>query len=523
MKKYVFALAALALTLVACEKKEEVKDTTPAQLVSFQLLKADNAFLDADYAPASISESMLIRVPGGGMDKTFTATITVGEFDKLSVNGKAVEGTKAQFEGKYAVDIEVVNSKSGKSAAYEVKIGKILQIVNKEVATFKAAGEKPQYTAGNYAAGTNPVTGDVYIAYVYGSTKNIGVVKFDGTTVSQVGVEGIASGKVGVSKVCRVAFDSKGTPYVLYIGGEVSSRISLRKYDGADWVLVAEGVGNSSPNTSYLPNVYFDASDAPGIIYTGNTKANTDAYRNGVVVTNNGTEWTEGSISNLPRYDSGTNANVFYGSAFVYSGDKAYGFFTGNNMGIYVYELAGSSWATPLVSAFIPEGETTSLPGNLTPCVKADGTILMFAAHWTAAVMQGYKLNGTTFEKYGNTIPVAIKSNGAVDEEILFGVNPKTDEVIAVKTDGSSKQISYTLLDENFQWSEFAFLGEVVKTPSEENPEETITSYSAPASRSGAMLGFDAKGNAIVVYPDKDETTGFHIYSIGLEEDILPE
>ena len=127
MKKYVFALAALALTLVACEKKEEVKDTTPAQLVSFQLLKADNAFLDTDYAPESISESMLIRIPGGGMDKTFTATSTVGEHDKLYVNGKVIEGTKAGFEGKYAVDIEVVNSKSGKTAAYEVKIGKILE------------------------------------------------------------------------------------------------------------------------------------------------------------------------------------------------------------------------------------------------------------------------------------------------------------------------------------------------------------------------------------------------------------
>lgn len=505
MKKYVFALAALALTLVACEKKEEEKDTTPAQLVSFQLLKADNAFLDKDYAVETIASSMVVRVPGGGMDKTFTATITVGEFDKLSVNGKAIEGTKAQFEGKYAVDIEVVNSKSGKSAAYEVKIGKILQVVAKKLGTVKATGDKPQYTSGNYALGTNPKNGDVYLAYVYGSTKNIGVVKYDGQTFSQVGTEGITPGTVAVSKLCKVAFDSKGNPYVLYLGGDVASRISLRKFDGTEWVAVATGLANTNPNTSYLPNIYFDSNDSPVIIYTGNSK-NTDEYRNGVVLSYNGAEWKSSLITGMPKYDAATTANVFYGVGFVKGKEKDYAFCIGNKSGIYAFDLTGASWTTPVVSAFVPEGEEVALPGNLSACVKADGSVLVFTAKWQGLVMQGYKFSGTGFEPYGTAIPVAIGASGAVSDEVLYGVNPVTDEVIAVKTDSNSKQITYSILNEDLKWNEFVTLGEEV-----------------PASRSGAMLGFDAKGNAIVVYPNKDETTGFEFYAVGIEEDILPE
>ena len=154
MKKYVFALAALVFVLAGCNgKKEDVKDTTPAELVSFQLLKADNDFLDKDYAPESIASNMVIRVPGGGMEKTFKATIKVGENDKLYVNGSAVELTdasaKVDFQGKFAVDIDVVNSKSSKTAAYEVKIGKILQLVSKKLATMPASAGMV-YTSSSY-------------------------------------------------------------------------------------------------------------------------------------------------------------------------------------------------------------------------------------------------------------------------------------------------------------------------------------------------------------------------------------
>jgi hypothetical protein len=35
-------------------------------------------------------------------------------------------------------------------------------------------------------------------------------------------------------------------------------------------------------------------------------------------------------------------------------------------------------------------------------------------------------------------------------------------------------------------------------------------------------FGFDKDGNALVIYPNKNEK-GYEIYSIGLEDDVLPE
>ena len=139
MKKYVFALAALVLVAGACNTKKEEPDVTPAQLVSFKILAADNQGLDADYAPEAIAAEMVIRVPGGGQGKTFIATLTAGENDEIKVNDAAVNNGKASFDATYPVDIVVTNTKSKKSAQYEVKIGKILQNIITAVGSYTEA------------------------------------------------------------------------------------------------------------------------------------------------------------------------------------------------------------------------------------------------------------------------------------------------------------------------------------------------------------------------------------------------
>ena len=78
MKKYLWIFAAVATVAFGCTKepeKEEVKDETPAQLVSFKILAADNEDLAQDYAPDAIASTMVIRIPGGGQGKTLVATL----------------------------------------------------------------------------------------------------------------------------------------------------------------------------------------------------------------------------------------------------------------------------------------------------------------------------------------------------------------------------------------------------------------------------------------------------------------
>ena len=85
MKKYLWTIAAIAAIVVSgCQQKEdEPVDETPAVLTSFKILAADNEGLKEDYAPESISESMVIRIPGGGQGKTLVATVSAGENDVI--------------------------------------------------------------------------------------------------------------------------------------------------------------------------------------------------------------------------------------------------------------------------------------------------------------------------------------------------------------------------------------------------------------------------------------------------------
>lgn len=523
MKRLVFVLAALAVAAVACEKQEqeqEVPDTTPAELVSFKILAADNEGLEVDYAPEAIAQSMVIRIPGGGQGKTLKATLTAGENDEIKVNDVAVTDGKASFDASYPVDIVVTNTKSKKSAQYEVKIGKILEIVAKEVTTFTSEGMA--YTSSAFTVATNPVTKEIYMAYACGSTKNVGVVKFNGASFDQVGVEGISDGEIATTNPFSLSFDASGAPYVLYGGGEVKSRFSIRKFNGSTWDLLGSGLSSGNYSTSFYPDIYFDASGNPGWFFCGNQK-NTPGYRNAINLFYDGSEWKESAtITGLPTYES-NNTALFYVARYAKVGDKLYGVFTSNQAGLFLYELSGSSWGSPIISAFVPAEETTSLPGNLSCAVSKDGKLLVFTARWTKQAMQVYQFNGTAFEEYGNTFPVSIGTSGGTNDA-AFAVNPVTGELFAVVLNDDD-QVLYTIMDENRQWGELNYLGSVNKipAPTDEDPDAFTYEYGAPSAYGGPALAFDAKGNAIVIYPDADRKSGYHVYSIGLEEDILPE
>ena len=169
MKKFLFTIAALAIVAAGCSQKEEDgpgkgKNAEP-KLTSFQILAADNEGLEEDYAPDAIAPSMVVRVPGGGAGKTFVATLSAGEDDIIKLNDEEVVDGKASFDATYAVDIVVTNSKSGKSAQYEVKIGKILQLLGKKLGSFVSAAGDMTYTSSSFKAAVNPVTGEMYLHF----------------------------------------------------------------------------------------------------------------------------------------------------------------------------------------------------------------------------------------------------------------------------------------------------------------------------------------------------------------------
>lgn len=512
MKKILFALAALALAATSCIKTihdpEEI-DETPAQLVSFKLLAADNDALEADYAPEAIAESMIIRIPGGGQGKTLKATLTAGENDVIKVNEVDVVDGKASFDASFPVDIVVTNTKSNKSAQYEVKIGKILQLVAKQLGTFPAS-EGMLYTSSSYKAAVNPKTGEMWLAYTYtpaGGVKTIGVKKFSNNAFVQVGVEGIipapAEGSaIAVSNLVSLTFNEAGDAYLLYYAGDVKNSLTLRKFDGTDWTVV--GKAGFSEKVSFVmgnyPTVYFNASGNPGFVYMSST------YNNGTYQFD-GTEWVKGTITGFPAYNKGgergSNEGIFYNGPVASLNGKLYGFFTANWYGLYVYEFSGSAWSSAIIQDYMEAGEKNMLPGNMTAVVK-DGKILLFAANQIASQEQIYEFDGSKLAKYGDPLAIGISDKGAVDPA-LFGMNPVDGQLLVVKQDGDAKPC-FTVMDENRKWADWVPFNE------------------AQASYGGMAMGFDKAGNALVTWPDVARgTSGFPLWSIGLEDDILPE
>ncbi len=510
MKKYLWTIAAIAAIVVSgCQQKEdEPVDETPAVLTSFKILAADNEGLKEDYAPESISESMVIRIPGGGQGKTLVATVSAGENDVIKVNDAEVTDGKASFDATYAVDIVVTNTKSKKSAQYEVKIGKILQITSKKLGSFEST-ESLSCKDTYYKANVNPATGEMYLAYCFvpeGGVRTIAVGKFSNGQFVNVGTPGIVpaptdgSAAVAVSNLSALEFDKDGAPYVLYIGGDVKNTFTLRKFDGSAWVPVGPTGFATKPGTTLsTPSLYFDANGNPGITYQSSGRGSAHIYLD------NG-EWKDGAINGLPPYgkngDRSSNQGIYYYGAHIDIGAKHYGVFSLNYYGLYVYELKGYEWANPIVSDFIPANETTALPGNLSLAEK-DGKMLVFTALWAGAAMQIYEFDGTTLKPYGASFPIGMSSSGGAGSA-CFGVNPVSGQIFAVKAD-AEKNISYSVMNADKQWEDF-----------------TPLAADAAATYAGMGFGFDKDVNALVIYPNKNEK-GYEIYSIGLEDDVLPE
>jgi len=541
MKKFLFTIAALAIVAAGCSQKEEDgpgkgKNAEP-KLTSFQILAADNEGLEEDYAPDAIAPSMVVRVPGGGAGKTFVATLSAGEDDVIKLNDEEVVDGKASFDATYAVDIVVTNSKSNKSAQYEVKIGKILQLLGKKLGSFVSAAGDLTYTSSSFKAAVNPVTGEMYLAYTFtptGGVKNIGVVKYSGGSFVQVGTEGIvpapAEGSaIATSNVCSLQFDESGTPYLLYLAGDVKNSLSVRKFDGSAWTLVGKGGFSDKPTTTFCtPELYFDASGNPGVIYA-------DPTRGAAIYSYSSSEWTKGSISGFPAFGvdngrGGSYPGMFYGGRVLKSGGKIYGLFSANWYGLYIYELSGSAWSTAVISDYIAEGENTMIPGNLKMFETKDGKILVFAAHWSKNEMQLYQFSGTDLKPYGDPYPITISDGGStIDANVC--VNPVTGQIMLVRVADSSNeaQIMYSFLDENLKWEDTMYLGNATTTtpePTDEDPEpQPVTTYDIPGAYGATFgFGFSKEGAPLIIYPDQNrKANGFHLYTVGLEDDVLPE
>ena len=516
MKKILFALAALAFVASSCIKTihdpEEI-DETPAQLVSFKLLAADNDGLDADYAPEAITETMIIRIPGGGQGKTLKASLTAGENDVIKVNDVDVVDGKASFNAEFPVDIVVTNTKSNKSAQYEVKIGKILQNVITQVGTYS---EPDAAMNSDIRLAIKPTDNTPYILYsrkktVDGtaeSNNRLACVSWNGSAFAEVGTLGFTD-VTRQAVMCDLAFDG-ATPYVLSYGETASSICGLRKFDGTDWAPVGEKGFSSKINTSFKPQLYF-IDGKPGFVVTGNIGKSDPGYRNATRYNYDGSAWIKTDlIPGLPKYgEKGGSDGMFYMAAVAKdSKGNVYAVTSNNQYGYYLFNVS-NDWEK-LVDNYLEEGEPYGVPSSLSAKVGPGDVLYVLAAVSKKAQYQLYRYNkdsATKLEAYAAPVQLTAGSNDTVDETMRIAINPVTGEVVGVY--GQDKKLYFSKINENGQWDEFT----------------AIAGTKDMAAGDSFAMAFDALGNCYIAFIAKVDsaTTSVELFKYGQEDDILPE
>lgn len=514
INKWIVAAFA-ALALLSCQEKEEPtpKDTTPAELKSFALLKADNAALPADVV-AEISANMVIRVPGSEAGKKFTATVTAGENDEVKVNGVAPDANgKVEVNSAAPIDIIVTNTKSELTATYEVKIGKILATIVTHAGSYTEAETSWR---SDICLAINPKDNTPYMAYARKKTSEdpadksnrIAVVKWDGSAFVPVGAPGITDGTSRQAILCDLAFSGE-TPYVLFYGEKTANIPGALKFDGSAWTSVGtQEFGERITATYGLPKLYF-IDGKPGFVTTHNV-SKTDPYRNAVRYNFNGTSWDQTPfIPGLPKYgEKGGNDGVFY-SARVATDSKGtvYAVTSNNLYGYYVFNVS-NSWET-LVDNYIPDGETYGVPSSLAIKVGPDDAVYVLGAISSKAQYQIYRYNkdaATKLETFAGPVQVTPGSSGAVKETMCFGINPTTGEIVGAYIKES--KLYFAVIDENRQWTEFKEV-EGVKTPS---------------AGDSIALAFAPDGTGyIAIVAEVESVSSIELFKIGLEADVLPE
>lgn len=515
INKLILAVLAAAAAFACTPEKqpEEPKDTTPAVLKSFALLKVDNAILDEDVAVEAIAPSMILRIPGGGAGKTLVATVTAGENDVVKANGKEAVQGKVTFDASVPVDIIVTNTKSELTATYEVKIGKVLQIVPKKLATY----QEPDAKLGNdVCLAINPTDNSPYILYrrtktVDGTAEKsirLAVVRWNGTAFEPVGPLGF-TGLDRSAVFCDLAFND-GTPYVLSYGETAASISGVRKFNGTEWEPVGTaGFGDKITASYYKPQLYF-VNGKPGFATSDNSAKANEEYRNAVTYTFDGAAWNKGKfLPGLPKYgEKGGSDGLFYGATIATnSKGETYAVTSSNLYGYYLYKI-GSNGAWEKLAEFTPTGEEYGIPTNLSLQVGAGDVLYLLAGHSKQVQEQVYRIksNPWSFEAFGNVLNVTAGSNGSLKESMRITANPVNGQIVGVKTDPETSAPAYALIDENRQWTEF----------------KPISDLSA-AGDLGMAITSDGTSYFAFIHQNEDKTLQLEFYQIGLEDDILPE
>lgn len=478
-----------------------------AEFITFGFYAADNPGLTTDYVGA-INDNMILRLPEGTDKTALVARFTVPEgFVVMVGSAEQVSGVTAN-DFTYPVDYVVRDEEAGIAARYAVNVGKILEKVWTNVASFNDG----DFANVDFAMCLSPK--DNLPNFIV-SRKNAddiaaGVVgKYNGTSIA-TGSEMTydSDGTLFKGTYLDIAADGDGNVYALYYNsnklasGSYDRKYYLKRGSGSVWTAVGApfGIQSASANSIDIDPVTkkivvgFQANAASGAI----SKRNLD------VCYYDGTSWS--SENTIPDI---AGKNVYLPKTAVAGGALYMGALVQNVPGsLAVYKFDNGNWTT-IINAlpagvsqtnFVAFGMALASDGTAYVCAGGDEdtpgtwylTVYKCAPGETAWTRVGAALreNGTagigTSTKFSlavcNNLPVVLYKNRATDKPEVVMLDPDTK-----------------------QWEDPIVLGD------------------AAINTATPCLEFDANGVGYAAFIEGTGINTLQLYKFDTEPDDLPE
>lgn len=485
-----------------------------AELLSMEFKAADNELLNEDVVAEKIEQEMIVRVPEKAFMQELVMTVSAGLNDVIKVNGEAVEsGSSIKVDCSFPIDIIVTDEIAKTSASYVVKVGKILGLKMTKLGEYIEDGcSNTDYPT----MAISPVDGLPYIAY---SRKRIdpkdsyaqaSVVKWNGSSFEPVGALGFTgSGADKAANKPIMAFDKNGTPHVAIIDAKNNTAPAVLKFDSGNWTLLGDAVTDKKVSSSYEVELVFDpVNNTPYVFAQGNGTGKTDPIYRGMLVNSFSGSWQNSLMQGTPAVN-GTDG-VYARSRSVVIGNEVYTIsaFSGKSLGgYYIFKLSDGGWQL-LGSNFLGQQHITAvsiakdMQDNLYAMAAVGGS-----GSYEVKLFSVDKTNGEMSEVGSSVTAIGDRTFAYQD----FAISPVDGNVVTVyknvaseSTDIENNTPRFRFIDpETGDWTS------PIKVSDEKVDSQIYVRY----SKDGKCYACFLDGN----------TDSIVLYSIGYEDDILPE
>lgn len=257
MRKFISWMTVMAVTLSfgfsSCSdnKEDGPVETAAPELLTFGFNVANNGnTLTTDYVGviSTTDHTVTVTMPAFADKSSLVANFTVGEGNKVLVNGVTQESGVTANDFTSPVDYIISNADGSKNVKYTVTIEKAANYEWSEYARYNEIVPR----GSNAIMRINPIDNTPYIAFVNKTSNKVIVVKNDKGAFNYVGAKEGESNAVTSGRM-DFTISNTGTPYFIYSDGSVTTPVkspaTVMSFNGSSWSNVGQpGIADFVPS-----------------------------------------------------------------------------------------------------------------------------------------------------------------------------------------------------------------------------------------------------------------------------------